>query len=175
MITDVLAVLYFLVPAYVANMTPVFVKKVPVLNYPLDFGHTLNGKRVFGSHKTWRGLVFGVLAATLAFWLMQRAGDFGFWLADLSQIPLWVGSAMGFGALAGDALESTIKRQLNVASGESLIFWDQVDFLIGALVVTTPYWVLYWLETLVAVTIVFVLTLGFQRAGYWLKLKDDPL
>lgn len=175
MITGVLSVLYFLVPAYIANITPVFAKKLPVLNYPLDFGYALNRKRVFGAHKTWRGLIFGVLAATLAFYLMQRAGDFGFWIVDLSEVPLWVGSAMGFGALAGDALESTIKRQLDVAPGKSLFFWDQADFLIGALLVTTPYWVVFWLETLIAVAIVFLLTLVVQRVGYWLKLKDDPL
>ncbi len=175
MIIEILSVLYFLVPAYIANITPVFAKKIPVLNYPLDFGHTLNGKRVFGAHKTWRGLVFGMLFATLAFYLMQRAGDFGFWITDLSQVPLWVGTAMGFGALAGDALESTVKRQLNVPPGKSLFFWDQADFMIGALIITTPYWVFFWLETLIAVAIVFALTLVVQRVGYWLKLKDDPL
>jgi len=174
-ISEILAVLYFLVPAYIANITPVFVKKIPFLNYPLDFGHTLNGKRVFGSNKTWRGLVFGVLTATLAFYLMQRAGNNGFWITDFSVVPLWVGSAMGFGALLGDALESSVKRQLNVAPGKSLFFWDQADFMIGALVVTTPYWVAFWIETLIVVALVFVLTLVVQRVGYWLKLKDDPL
>lgn len=175
MIVEVISVLYFFVPAYIANLVPVFAKKIPFLNYPLDFGYTLNGKRAFGSHKTWRGMIFGIACATLAFYLMQRGGDNGFWLTDLAQIPLWVGAAMGFGALIGDALESTVKRQLDVAPGKSLFFWDQMDFMIGALVVTTPYWVVHWVAVLIALAVILVLNLAIQRIGFLLKLKDDPL
>jgi CDP-2,3-bis-(O-geranylgeranyl)-sn-glycerol synthase len=61
-----LRVLYFFVPAYLANMAPVLVgKRLAFLAVPLDFGASLRGARVFGDHKTWRGLVVGIAGAIL--------------------------------------------------------------------------------------------------------------
>ncbi len=41
-----------MLPAYFANMAPIIVRKVPILNYPVDFGKKLGGIRVFVSHKS---------------------------------------------------------------------------------------------------------------------------
>lgn len=58
MVHDVLCVLYFFVPAYLANMSPVLVRGwFPALSTPIDGGRTFRGRRILGDHKTWRGSV----------------------------------------------------------------------------------------------------------------------
>jgi CDP-2,3-bis-(O-geranylgeranyl)-sn-glycerol synthase len=83
------------------------------LAWPLDFGLELaDGKRLFGSHKTWRGLAAGTLACAL--------------VAPL--VGLGAGSGAVFGALAllGDALSSAVKRRLSLRPGVEIIGLDQL-------------------------------------------------
>lgn len=139
---------YLAIPAFVANMLPVIVQRLrlwPKLEYPLDGRITIWGKRLLGNNKTWRGLIVGicgaVLVALVQFWLayinvvaidvLQGAGEF-----------LLFGFLAGFGALLGDALKSTIKRQFNIAAGRPFIPFDQIDYLIGFLVCTA--WLISW-------------------------------
>lgn len=178
MIIAILSVLYFFVPAYIANMTPPLVRKLPFLAYPIDFGARLRGRPLLGKNKTWRGLILGSLAAEAAFLLQVWGHSQGFtWasLVDLTALPIWLGAAMGAVALLGDAFESAVKRQLGIPPGGRLLFWDQLDFLIAAALITIPYWRHAWLSVLVAFAAVFVLTLGVQRLAYVLGVKDDPL
>jgi hypothetical protein len=72
-----LAVLYFFVPAYLANMAPVVVRGYAEwLARPMDGGRTWRGRRLLGDHKTWRGLLAGIVVGALTFaaqrWLWQR-------------------------------------------------------------------------------------------------------
>ncbi|MBL8200899.1 MAG: CDP-archaeol synthase [Chromatiales bacterium] len=80
---------------------------------PLDFGVVLNdGQRLFGSHKTWRGLVAGAAASGM----VAAALGPGFLL----------GAAFGAASMAGDALSSTIKRRLRREPGTEVPGLDQV-------------------------------------------------
>ena len=65
---EILFALWFFLPAGIANMSPILVANLPGLKRlkaPMDFGLTFRGQRVFGTHKTWRGFVVGIIAATL--------------------------------------------------------------------------------------------------------------
>lgn len=66
--------MWLLLPAAVANIAPVLVKKINFLNSPVDFGATFFGKSLFGRNKTWRGFFFGVLAGLL-FIFVQRSAE----------------------------------------------------------------------------------------------------
>ncbi|HEY8520010.1 MAG TPA: CDP-archaeol synthase [Gammaproteobacteria bacterium] len=80
---------------------------------PLDFGITLrDGKRLLGSHKTWRGFVSGVLACAL--------------VAPLTGIDAAVGAGVGATALLGDALSSFVKRRLALPPGAEVLGLDQL-------------------------------------------------
>ena len=99
--------LYFFLPAYVANMAPVLLKKLPFLNWPIH-------ERYFGRNKTWRGIAVGILAGMLTFWLQKVAYEQGFRsfaLIDYGDFSLALGLLMGFGAIGGDLLESFYKRR----------------------------------------------------------------
>jgi len=132
-----LRVLYFFVPAYLANMAPVLVgKRLAVLAVPLDFGASLGGKRIFGDHKTWRGLIVGVAAGTVTF-LVQRAlydSEIARPVAlfDYGALPVFLGSWLGLGALLGDAVKSFFKRRVGIPPGRPWIGPDEIDFYLGA-------------------------------------------
>ena len=80
-----------------------------LINKPLDFNKTLFGKRVFGAHKTIRGLLIGVLFAGLVGLLQYFVEIYG-WI-EISQINncgtfVAFGLLAGLGALLGDAIKS---------------------------------------------------------------------
>lgn len=119
-------ILYFFLPAIMANLMPVFAayyRILPSLDRPLDGGLTLGGQPLFGSHKTVRGLLVGVVAASII---------------GLLQGNLILGAVMGLGALWGDTIKSFFKRQLNITPGARWSPWDQIDFIIGASIFTYP-------------------------------------
>lgn len=133
----ILTSLWLMLPAYLANMLPVLVGG----GTPIDMGRTWkDGKRILGDGKTWRGLLVGpLLAAALTFflqWLVDNTAwgrSYGF--PGWGPSPWWFVLAymMGLGALAGDALESFIKRRTGRDRGEKWFPWDQLDFIIGSL------------------------------------------
>jgi CDP-diglyceride synthetase len=68
-------IFWFFLPAGIANMSPVLANKIPGINQwktPLDFGKSWRGKRIFGNNKTWRGLIFGTLIASLVGLIQYR-------------------------------------------------------------------------------------------------------
>lgn len=177
-----LALLFFL-PAGVANASPVFANKIPCLNRwktPLDFGKSVNGKRVLGNNKTWRGLVFGTAIGAMAGWLahaidpdlLQRFPLFGF-VPALDAVLL--GAWLGLGALVGDAVESFFKRQRGIASGESWFPFDQLDYILGGLVFSLPVTVLRPVEYLLIVAVWFGMHLIASYIGFLLSLKERPI
>ena len=133
----ILQCFYFMLPAYFANMAPVLVKKINFLKIPIDFNGKINNKPVFGKNKTFRGLVFGVLFAVIIayFQFMFHKNNI---FSDLALIDysnwLLIGLLLGFGAIIGDLAESFIKRQLNYIPGEPFVPFDQIDFVLGALI-----------------------------------------
>lgn len=134
----ILKAMWFLVPAYVANSVPVLVYRINFLNVPVDFNKKFLGKPIFGTHKTWRGLFFGVLFGTLVAYLQK------FMYSNLEFIrmisvydysnPLLLGFLMSSGALIGDLVKSFFKRRIGIPEGKDWIFFDQYDFVIGSLV-----------------------------------------
>lgn len=98
-----------------ANATPVVVAKIARgrAGAPLDFGYVLaDGERLFGSHKTWRGLASAIVAATIA--------------ATLMRLPSWVGAAFAVTSLIADALSSAVKRRMKLRPGTECLGLDQL-------------------------------------------------
>ncbi len=96
----IVQILYFFLPAYLANMSPVLVRRwFSALAIPIDGGKTLWGKRLLGDHKTWRGLLAGVIAGMLVFELqrlpmkpelrgdVQQNSDTAGWIKAFGEYP----------------------------------------------------------------------------------------
>lgn len=185
MLIDILFALWFFLPAGAANMMPVFAASVPGLaglNAPLDFGKTFRGKRIFGAHKTWRGLIVGMIAATLVLWLQQQMITEWGWFAgfadrvDYADLPLMiVGPLFAIGALGGDAAKSFFKRQFNKAPGQVWFPYDLIDHIIGAALVVAPFVYFSWWVYPAVVAIWLVVNLAVSYGGYLLHLKERPL
>jgi len=145
MILLIIQSLYFILPAYIANMAPVFVKKINFLDIPVDFGKKLNKKPVFGSHKTWRGIVSATIAGGIVFYIQQFLHNYGFFgkisLIDYGQYSVLFGFVMSFGAIFGDLIKSFFKRRLGIGAGKRFVPFDQIDFIIGALVFSSIFFV----------------------------------
>ena len=176
--------LWFFLPAGAANLVPVFAAHLPGLrnwNAPIDNNLSYRGKRLFGKSKTWRGIVSGVLVAVIVFWLQKRLsthlGSFSAYLeaVNYSHLSYWLGALLGFGALAGDTIESFFKRQLAVESGKSWFPFDQLDYIIGGIILSLlvtrlPLAIYVWI-----IVVWFVAHLVFSYIGYRLHLKKTPI
>lgn len=143
--STVLQALFFMLPAYFANMAPVVFQRLPVLNYPLDHGRTLNGERIFGQNKTYRGLLCGILTAIFICILQKYAYQFTneFSLLKYSSYTLLdtivIGFLFGAGAMLGDLIKSFFKRRIRIPAGKPFIPFDQLDFVIGSLLAVSIY------------------------------------
>lgn len=157
--------LYFMLPAYLANMTPVFVKKINFLGSPIDFG-----TGILGGHKTWRGFLFAVIISTTVFSLQKYIG--GEYLIDYSNASLWIGVLFGVGVIMGDCVKSFFKRKFNIAPGKSWIPFDQIDFTIGALLFVSIIYFPGWINALIVVIVSGVGHVLINHLGYYLRIRD---
>ena len=189
----VLTALWLMLPAYLANMMPVFVGG----GRPIDGGRDWkDGRRILGDGKTWRGLLVGPLLSAALVGILQWLSVSTAWgrvygFPDWGPTPWWFVLAyfMGLGALVGDAVESFFKRRTGRVRGERWIPFDQLDFVVGSL---TFAFLASWLLslaglapnvairelTLERVTAIVLLTpalhLLVNYIGYKIGAKDVP-
>lgn len=183
MIDTIVFALWFFLPAGLANAAPVFANKIPVLNTwktPVDFGGHFRGKRILGDNKTWRGFTFGILIALLTFALQQYIYTHSQTVQDVialnyTDLSLWFGAILGIGALGGDALESFAKRQFGVQSGESWFPFDQLDYIIGVILISSLFITLSPAQNAAIIVVWFSMHLISSYIGYLLGLKDKPI
>ena len=182
MLRQVFLILWLFLPAGVANGTPVLAAKLPWLGAPLDGGLTFRGKRLFGPNKTWRGVITGIIMATLTLWLQQIAVRNIHWLQTVispinyTHLPiLTLGFLFGIGALGGDAIESFFKRQRGIASGNGWFPFDQTDYIVGSAVAITPLIRLNTIQYAEAVVLWLTIHLTATYLGYRIGLRARPI
>jgi CDP-2,3-bis-(O-geranylgeranyl)-sn-glycerol synthase len=195
---SVLRALWLFLPAYVANMSPVFTAKlIPAWKAPIDGGRLAkDGRRVLGPGKTWRGLVGGTVTAGLATLLLSHTAagpfsqdDFGLRSTPAASSDMGIvlfGALVGFMALVGDAVKSYFKRRRNIERGRSWFPFDQLDFVVFGLLgvalgapLLAPGWVrdaflADWVVLATLLVLTPLLHLLVNRIGYWLGLKEVP-
>ncbi len=164
----ILKSLYFFLPAYVANMSPVLLKWLPF--------HQPIYEKKFGSHKTWRGLIVAVLMGGLVFYLQKLAYISGFTkfaLIDYSGFSVLLGFLLGFGAIIGDLVKSYYKRKAGIKPGDSWIPYDQLDSVIGGILFSFFVYV----PTISVIVILLILSpilhILTNFIGYWLKINKS--
>jgi CDP-2,3-bis-(O-geranylgeranyl)-sn-glycerol synthase len=162
-----LQVILFFLPAYLGNAAPVVFHRLHIFKSlwkPLDLGRSWRGKRLLGNNKTFAGVlsamiggaIGGLISAILIAW-MVFFNDISLDLSWMSlrgvYIEVWIGlgvifgSWIGLGAIIGDAVKSFFKRRLNIPSGKPWVFFDQIDFIVGAWVfsgVFFPFTATWW-------------------------------
>lgn len=178
MIEHAFSLIYFMLPAYFANMMPVICKSFfCFLNKPIDFGAIWKGKRVFGDHKTIRGFIVGIIAAiavvALQTFLFNRYEIFrNYSIIEYSKINIYfLGFLFGFGALAGDAVESFVKRRRGLKPSQPWKIWDQLDFVIGSLILVWLFVDLSFFHVIIIIVISFVLTVFINYLSYFAGIR----
>jgi CDP-2,3-bis-(O-geranylgeranyl)-sn-glycerol synthase len=156
----------------------------------MDFGAVSkrDGRRVLGSSKTWSGFLVGgfggmFIAMVEAALILAAPPDWKLvpTLAPSLVAALPVAAILSFGAMAGDALGSFVKRRLGRESGSRAVLLDQLPFVLVPIVLGLVFypgvfvpvfgnaWGVFWL---------LVLTLGlhtlFNWIGYKAGLKKVP-
>lgn len=164
-------VFYLMWPVYMANMAPLLMRKVNFLNYPVDLGKKIGGKRIFGSHKTYRGFFFGIIFAIITAYIQFRLLKIDFFmqssLLDYSQWCL-IGFLLGFGALLGDSIRSFFKRRAGVAPGKPFIPFDEIDYTIGSLLLLSFIYVATWQIWIVGLLLNFMIHATANHVAHYI-------
>jgi len=162
--------LYFFLPVYFANMAPVLFKWLP-FKKPIS-------KKVFGRNKTWRGIIVAILTGGIVFWIqkiMFNAGFVSLAVIDYHDFPVYYGFLLGTGAILGDLVKSYYKRKVGIKPGDSWLFFDQEDFVIGAILFSFFYYVPP-IEIIFTVFLISpILHIVTNFIGYHLKIREKPL
>lgn len=169
---------YFMLPAYFSNISGLIFGG----GTPLDFNHkTKDGKDIIGPGCTWRGLIAGAIIGTIVGGLqgmytpeliLMTDGIIPFITYSGISQGLLVGFLLGLGALLGDAAGSFIKRRINIKQGDSAPFLDQLDFVIGALVLSALVIRINLLMIVIICIITLFLHLFTNIIAYLIGVKD---
>jgi len=156
--------LWFILPAYVANATPVVLGG----GRPIDAGKKFtDGRPIFGAGKTVQGFLAGLVAGTFVGLLQGiAAGTLSRYLA--------LGFLLALGALLGDLLGSFIKRRLGIKRGGLAPGLDQLSFVVVALLAASPLALPSWEIVLTIIIITLPIHLATNFGGYKLGLKSKP-
>ncbi len=154
---------------------------------PLDMGRTWrDGNRILGDGKTWRGLIGGIMLATLVGMVeqvlaMAYPADFSATYADTYVAAFPVVFTMACAAMAGDALGSFIKRRMGKKRGDSVPLMDQLLFLLFVflcLALLFPeFFVEHYLypEVLIGLPVItYLLHRGSNLVAYLMGVKSVP-
>ncbi|MGZ7032289.1 MAG: CDP-archaeol synthase [Thermoanaerobaculia bacterium] len=161
--THIAELLYLMVPAYLANMTPPFTRFWHGWNAPVN-------ERWLGSHKTVVGALAGIFVALVAAFVQSRI-DWTGSLVDYDRWPL-VGMLLGIGAIGGDIAKSFFKRRMKIAPGGRWIPADQLDFGIGALILISALVRLSWIDIAEILAITFVGDILVNQIAFRLHIRD---
>ena len=167
-----------MLPAYVPNNAAVLAGG----GRPIDGGRTWGGRRVLGDGKTWRGTAVGTLAGVLlALGLNVVSAPVSTVIGvSLPVFPLPAAVGLAFGAMLGDIGASFIKRRSGRERGAAFPGLDQLDFVVGALLlafIVASDWFLSTFTPGVLVVILVItplLHVGTNIIAFQIGAKDEP-
>ena len=154
--------LKFVFPAYCANGTPVLAGGGAKMDFGKNF---IDGKRIFGNNKTFRGFFFGWAIGILVGSIEHVV---------FPEFPVLFIVLTPLGALLGDLAGAFLKRRLGIAPGGLLPIVDQIDFVVGALVFALPLMIVYWQLAVTVLLITPPIHLFTNFLAYKMKLKRHP-
>ncbi len=147
----------------IANGTPVIATKLfgTHLAFPADGGHVFMDRRaIFGSSKTWRGILLSVLATVLG--------------AFLIGLEWKTGVLVSTTAMAGDLLSSFIKRRLGHTPSSMAIGLDQIPESLFPLAACKLILPITATEVVIGTLVFLAGGLVISRILFKLHVRDRP-
>lgn len=158
-----LLILQLLALLTVANGTPVIAKDIlkDWFAVAIDGGAKfVDGRPIFGSSKTFRGVFLSILMASV--------------LGPIIGLGWKIGALVASVAMAGDLFSSFLKRRMNLATGGKATGLDQVPESLFPLLACRSVLRLNALDIVVGTAIFFVGELLLSRLFYHFHLRDRP-
>jgi len=169
---------WLMLPAYIPNNCAALFGG----GTPLDRGRIFHdGRRFLGDGKTFRGTFAGTVCGVLAGLLQNQ-------IAPLLGLPsfgsgyeqLYILLSLSLGAMLGDIVAAFFKRRMGLQRGAPLFVIDQLDFVLGAWLMTlliAPDWFMQHF-TYTIILIVLIITPILHRVtniiGYRMGAKREP-
>jgi CDP-2,3-bis-(O-geranylgeranyl)-sn-glycerol synthase len=184
MIDLIILAIWLMLPAYIANPAAALLGG----GKPIDMGKNFtDNKRILGDGKTIRGFILGSLCGAIIgliqIWLAPSIAPYltgyvsGDMLLHASYMALFT---MPVGALLGDMVKSFFKRRLGFERGAMMPLADQLDFVLGAWVLTyflDGAWFMTNFSLAVIVTVLLItpiLHLATNFIGFKIGKKNVP-
>ena len=158
-----LATLQILILLALANGAPVIARRILAghLACPLDGNLAfIDGRPLFGSSKTVRGVLVAILVTT--------AG------APLLGLEAKTGAIVGVTAMAGDLISSFLKRRLGLFPSSRATGLDQIPELLLPALACSQALSLTAIDIIAVVAAFFVGELLLSRLLFRLKIRDRP-
>ncbi len=125
--------LILILPAYFSTFLTFWAVKINFLKplaIPLDLNLAwIDGRRIFGNSKTFLGFIAGVTVGIIVGYLISLMAN----VFSTTHEAVFFGFLAGLGAMVGDLIRSFFKRRIGLKSGETWFIFDDLDFVVGAL------------------------------------------
>lgn len=147
----------------IANGAPILISAMlgDVFDIAVDFGWKLpDGQRIFGSSKTWRGVVAAFLTTPIAAWLLGFSPETGLLIA--------------FYAILGDLISSFIKRRLSLPPSSMALLLDQIPESLFPALMLKDVFNLDISSILLLVAIFIIMELTLSKLLYHWGLRNRP-
>ena len=162
----VIDALWLIFPAYTANAFAVVVKG----RRPLDSGRYFGMQRLLGDGKTIEGTAAGVACGILVGMLQLYLQPY----VQQSMLTLPLVVLLSIGAITGDILASFLKRRLGMPRGKSFFPLDQLDFVIGALALSSFVYAYDYRIVIILLLVTPPIHYLTNVIGYMLRFKKTP-
>jgi CDP-2,3-bis-(O-geranylgeranyl)-sn-glycerol synthase len=175
---DLIVAFWLMLPAYIPNNCAVLFGG----GMPLDGGRIFSdGRRTLGDGKTFRGTFAGTVCGILVGLLQNIVAPFvGLPSFGSGDEMLSILVALSLGAMLGDIVAAFFKRRMGLKRGAPLFIIDQLDFVIGAWILTlfmAPEWFILHFTPII-ILIVLIVTPILHRVtniiGYRMGAKKEP-
>ena len=158
---DWFSALYIILPTYCANGAPVIFGG----GRPIDLGKTLpDGQRILGDNKTIRGFVGGIIVGTLVGLLCS-------YIFAINLMPIALPASVG--ALLGDIVGALFKRRLHIKPGDALPGVDQLDFVVGSMLLVSLFFPISLVVALILLVVTPPIHFLTNVGAYLLGLKEN--
>ncbi len=185
------------IPAFIANAGMTFAGTIRGIGTPMDFGKNfIDGRRILGEGKTWKGFLGGILIGSTISWLLvllyapiaTAAYYGGDWAAlgkvTYEELRLFLNPSfpnlffrtilLSVGACTGDAIGSFFKRRLNISRGQQFPMVDQIDFILIAYLFAYAFFPIPWYYILVISIFTPLVVVLANIVAYYIGRKSVP-